>query len=226
MEKRLTMSSNKRKWYVVWVGFEPGICDTWEECQIRTKGYPGAMYKSYDNQEDAIEAFRSGYEEEARKVLRAIANAPHHRKADEVDYTLIPEIIPGSWAVDAACSKNPGAMEYRGVDVYTGAQIFHQGPYEEGTNNIGEFLAIVHALALLYNRGDSTTAIYSDSRTAQIWVRKRKCATKLVRTPKNTRLLDIVARAEQWLQNHSFQNPIYKWQTDKWGEIPADFGRK
>ena len=198
MEKRLTMSSNKRKWYVVWVGFEPGICDTWEECQIRTKGYPGAMYKSYDNQEDAIEAFRSGYEEEARKVLRAIANAPHHRKADEVDYTLM----------------------------YTGAQIFHQGPYEEGTNNIGEFLAIVHALALLYNRGDSNTAIYSDSRTAQIWVRKRKCGTKLVRTPKNTRLLDIVARAEQWLQNHSFQNPIYKWQTDKWGEIPADFGRK
>ena len=128
-------------------------------------------------------------------------------------------------AVDAACSGNPGPMEYRGVHLPSGKQIFHFGPVQ-GTNNIGEFLAIVHALALLYNRGDSTTAIYSDSRTAQIWVRKRKCGTKLVRTPKNTRLLDIVARAEQWLQNHSFQNPIYKWQTDKWGEIPADFGRK
>ena len=223
-KKQKTMSSNKRKWYVVWVGTEPGICDTWTECQLRTKGYQGARYKSFDNQQDAIEAWRNGYEEEARKVLRAIANAP--RRKDEVDYTLIPEIIPGSWAVDAACSKNPGTMEYRGVDVYTGAQIFHQGPYQQGTNNIGEFLAIVHALALLYNRCDSTTAIYSDSRTAQIWVRKRRCGTKLERTPQNARLLDIVARAEQWLQTHTTQNPIYKWQTDKWGEIPADFGRK
>ena len=177
------MSSNKRKWYVVWVGTEPGICDTWTECQLRTKGYQGARYKSFDNQQDAIEAWRNGYDEEARRVLRAIANAP--RRKDEVDYTLIPEIIPGSWAVDAACSKNPGTMEYRGV-----------------------------------------TAIYSDSRTAQIWVRKRRCGTKLERTPQNARLLDIVARAEQWLQTHTTQNPIYKWQTDKWGEIPADFGRK
>ena len=157
-------------------------------------------------------------------VLRAIANAPHRK--DEVDYTLIPEIIPGSWAVDAACSKNPGAMEYRGVDVYTGEQIFHPGPFPQGTNNIGEFLAIVHALALLYNRGDSTTTIYSDSRTAQVWVRRRKCGTKLERTPQNARLLDIVARAEQWLQTHTTTNPIRKWETDKWGEIPADFGRK
>ena len=220
------MAGNKRKWYVVWVGTEQGICDNWTECQLRTKGYPGALYKSYDNQQDAIEAWRNQGEEEARSVLRAIANAPRHRKAEDVDYTLIPEIIPGSWAVDAACSKNPGTMEYRGVDVYTGMQIFHQGPFQQGTNNIGEFLAIVHALAMLYNRGDSTTAIYSDSRIAQIWVRKRRCGTKLERTPQNAHLLDIVARAEQWLQTHTTSNPIYKWQTDKWGEIPADFGRK
>lgn len=220
------MSSNKRKWYVVWVGTEPGICDTWTECMLRTKGYPGALYKSFDNQQDAIEAYRKGRDEEARNVLRAIANAPHHRRPEDVDYTLIPEIIPGSWAVDAACSKNPGIMEYRGVDVYTGTQIFHQGPFEQGTNNIGEFLAIVHALALLYNRGDGNTPIYSDSRTAQAWVRKRHCGTKLERTPRNARLLDIVARAELWLHTHTTTNPIYKWQTDKWGEIPADFGRK
>ena len=225
MEKRLTMSSNKRKWYVVWVGFEPGICDTWEECQIRTKGYPGAMYKSYDNQEDAIEAFRSGYEEEARKVLRAIANAPHHRKADEVDYTLIPEIIPGSWAVDAACSKNPGAMEYRGVDVYTGAQIFHQGPYEEGTNNIGEFLAIVHGLAFLKQK-NSCLPIYSDSVNAISWVRQKKCKTKLEPTAENKVLFDLIARAEKWLESNEYTNVIMKWNTDAWGEIPADFGRK
>ena len=220
------MSSNKRKWYVVWVGFEPGICDTWEECQIRTKGYPGAMYKSYDNQEDAIEAFRSGYEEEARKVLRAIANAPHHRKADEVDYTLIPEIIPGSWAVDAACSKNPGAMEYRGVDVPTGVELFHQGPFPDATNNIGEFLAIVHALALFAKQENDHTAIYSDSRTALSWIRAKQCRTKLARTDANARLFEIIGRAERWLATHTWRNPLLKWNTSEWGEIPADFGRK
>jgi ribonuclease HI len=135
------------------------------------------------------------------------------------------EVTADAWAVDAGCSGNPGPMEYQCIDLATGERVFHFGPMK-GTNNIGEFLAIVHALAMLYNRGDSTTAIYSDSRTAQIWVRKRKCGTKLERTEKNARLLDIVLRAEQWLQTHTTQNPIYKWQTDKWGEIPADFGRK
>ena len=47
-----------------------------------------------------------------------------------------------AWAVDAACSGNPGPMEYRGIDLATGAEIFHFGPVH-GTNNIGEFLAIV-----------------------------------------------------------------------------------
>jgi len=217
------MSSNKRKWYVVWVGTEPGICDTWTECQLRTKGYQGARYKSFDNQQDAIEAWRNGYEEEARKVLRAIANAP--RRKDEVDYTLIPEIIPGSWAVDAACSKNPGTMEYRGVDVYTGAQIFHQGPYQQGTNNIGEFLAIVHGLALMKQKG-IRMPIYSDSVSGLAWVRNRKAKTTLSYTEETAKALDLVRRAEYWLRQNAIDVPVLKWNTEEWGEIPADFGRK
>ena len=60
-----------------------------------------------------------------------------------------------AWAVDAGCSGNPGPMEYRGVDMRTGKQIFHFGPIQ-GTNNIGEFLAIVHALALMEQRASQT----------------------------------------------------------------------
>jgi ribonuclease HI len=126
--------------------------------------------------------------------------------------------------VDAACSGNPGPMEYRGVHLPSGRQIFHFGPMQ-GTNNIGEFLAIVHALALLKQRG-SAMPVYSDSRTAQIWVQKRKCKTTLARTPENAPLFDIIARAERWLQTNDYPNPILKWDTNQWGEIPADFGRK
>ncbi|MBQ9217179.1 MAG: ribonuclease H family protein [Muribaculaceae bacterium] len=214
------MSSNRRKWYVVWKGTEPGVCDSWAECEARVKGYPGARYKSFQTQEEAVRAFRDG--DNAADVLRAIARGP----ATHVNYEAFPEIIHDSIAVDGACSGNPGDMEYRGVEVMTKAELFHQGPFPDATNNVGEFLALVHALALFHNTGNTHTAIYSDSRTAMAWVRDRKCKTKLARTPRNERLFAIIARAEAWLATHTWANRIIKWQTDLWGEIPADFGRK
>ena len=208
------------KWYVVWVGTEPGICDSWEECELRVKGYEGARYKAFNTKAAAIEAFREG--DSDMGILRAIAMAP--KKV--VNYSAIPEIVKDSIAVDAACSGNPGVMEYRGVDVLTGAELFHSKQYPEGTNNIGEFLALVHALALFDKQGNCTTSIYSDSITAQAWVRDRMCRSKLQPTAQNAELLAVVRRAEFWLQTHTPKNRILKWDTKKWGEIPADFGRK
>ena len=136
-----------------------------------------------------------------------------------------PPYILDSLAVDAACSGNPGRMEYRGVLVRTGQQIFHVGPLEQGTNNIGEFLAIVHGLALQEKQGTSLP-IYSDSVNAQLWVRQGICKTKLEETSANAPIFDLIRRAEDWLRTHTFRLPIYKWETKLWGEIPADFGRK
>lgn len=130
-----------------------------------------------------------------------------------------------AWAVDAACSGNPGPMEYRGVDLSTGAELFHFGPVH-GTNNIGEFLAIVHALALIEKAGLQGITIYSDSYNAILWVRKKQCKTKLARTPQTEELFRIIARAETFLHTHDVKTPVVKWETDKWGEVPADFGRK
>lgn len=221
----------KRKWYVVFNGFETGVCETWDECLIRTKGYPHASYKSYTSLEEAIEAYRNEVDVDAREVLRTIAA----RSADTASaesaakpsrsYADIPEIMRGSIAVDAACSGNPGVMEYRGVDIDTGRELFHQGPFPDATNNIGEFLAIVHALAMCYN-SSANTAIYSDSVSGMAWVRRKKANTQLKRTARNERVFELIIRAEAWLNSHRYANPIYKWQTDRWGEIPADFGRK
>lgn len=213
--------SKRRKWYVVWVGTEPGVCDSWAECELRVKGYPGARYKSFDYQEDAVNAFRNGEDEMA--LLRSIAA---HRAVKHVNYVAIPEVVQDSIAVDGACSGNPGIMEYRGVDVVTGAELFRQGPFVDSTNNIGEFLAIVHALALFHQQGNTHTAIYSDSRTAISWVRHCKCNTKLERTNNNQRTFELIGRAERWLLTHTSPNLIIKWNTKEWGEIPADFGRK
>lgn len=147
---------------------------------------------------------------------------------DYRDDTVLPlpiEVRANAWAVDAACSGNPGQMEYQGIDLATGAQVFHFGPIF-GTNNIGEFLAIVHALALMEQRGIHDKVIYSDSYNAILWVNKKKCKTTLERTPQTVKLYEIIARAENWLRTHTVSSPILKWETKEWGEIPADFGRK
>ena len=117
-------------------------------------------------------------------------------------------------------------MEYQGVETFSGAQLFHVGPMEDGTNNIGEFLALVHALARFHKMKNEHTSIYTDSRTGMAWVRKMKVKTTLKRTPRNQEIFELILRAEKWLQSHSHRNPIVKWNTEEWGEIPADFGRK
>lgn len=142
--------------------------------------------------------------------------------------TVLPlplEVKAEAWAVDAGCSGNPGPMEYQAVDLQTGAQVFHYGPVH-GTNNIGEFLAIVHALALMEQRGIHDKVVYSDSYNAILWVKKKRCKTKLVRNEQTENLFKMIARAETWLRTHTISTPVIKWETAKWGEIPADFGRK
>lgn len=214
------MSEHRRKFYVVWNGHHTGVYDSWAECKAQVDNYPGARYRSFTTQEEAIEAYRGGPEEQAG-IIRAIGR----HVAQHVNYEAIPEIVTDAIAVDAACSKNPGPVEYRGVDVRTGAELFHVGPLQEGTNNLGEFLAIVHALAWMAERG-LTMPVYSDSLTARAWVRNRAVKTTIAPTDGNQKIRLLVERALQWLRTHTYANPILTWNTREWGEIPADFGRK
>ena len=209
--------SKKQKYYVVWKGVSPGVYTSWTDCQLQIKGFDGALYKSFDTQEEAEHAFASP----AHHYIGAQNSKliTHNSKALPKDFDM------NCVAVDAACSGNPGPMEYRGVYLLTGQQIFHFGPIF-GTNNIGEFLAIVHALALMKQKGICMT-IYSDSRNALAWIKQKKCKTKLERTPKTEEVFQMIERAETWLKTHTYADiPLLKWETEEWGEVPADFGRK
>ena len=206
----------KKKYYVVWEGNNPGIYDNWNDTLLQVKGYPNARYKSYSSKEEAEEAYTGGY----------VAPKPGVKgKKKTIDLQNAP-IKWDSISVDAACSGNPGDLEYRGVYTKDGAEIFRQGPFRQGTNNIGEFLALVHALAMLKKKGDSSTPVYSDSRIAIGWVKAGKTRTKLARTRANANLFELIKRAEGWIAVNTWKNPILKWETKEWGEIPADFGRK
>lgn len=205
------MAQKKQKYYVVWNGRKTGIFTTWEEAKAQVYGYKNPLFKSFTTLEEAEQRFAEGYQPQGKDTETEVSSAD--------------EVVRMSIAVDAACSGNPGKMEYRGVSLWDNKEIFHK-QFQLGTNNIGEFLAIVHALALLYKEGIDNVIIYSDSRIAINWVKSGQCRTKLEYTPFTAELFDVVRRAEAWLANNDFRVPIIKWPTEKWGEIPADFGRK
>lgn len=211
----------KQKYYVVWDGVAPGIYASWNDCLLQTKGYEGAKYKSFGSREEAERAFASSPYLYIGKNAKK-AEAPQHTSSGLGSPSAA--IIDNSLAVDAACSGNPGPMEYRGVHVASRQEIFHFGPMR-GTNNIGEFLALVHGLALLKQKGFDMP-IYSDSANAISWVKQKKCKTKLPRTAETEQLFLLIERAEKWLKENKFTTRILKWETREWGEIPADFGRK
>jgi len=206
------------KFYVVWQGHEPGVYRDWNVCKKQIENFPNAKYKSFEKEEEANVAFKRGFQDYVKS-----GNNAKKTPLSKVSFVGKPD--PESLSVDAACSGNPGTMEYRGVYTRTGQEIFRIGPFEEGTNNIGEFLAIVHGLAFL-KKQRSILPIYSDSVTAIAWVRQKTCKTKLEENEKNAPIFELIERAEKWLNENTFDTKIMKWETTVWGEIPADFGRK
>jgi len=219
-----------KRFYVVWQGRQPGVYDNIDDAMEQVDDYPGATFKSYATAAEATEAFRNGTRRQERSELSNLlvgASENNLPKAGQPDYFQFQEIDLDGWAVDASCLGNPGRMEYRGVELMTGREIFRVGPFEKSTNNIGEFLAIVHALSLQQQMGIRKT-IYSDSVTGMAWVRNRKVKTQLTRSAANERSFQMMERALSWLNSHPVSSypKILKWDTDRWGEVPADFGRK
>ena len=185
-------------------------------------GYPGARFKSFETVAEASAAFKAG---------AGVSNVPSKQGSSSFSKPAQPASLKypdltNAICVDAACSGNPGDMEYRGVNLSTKEEIFHVGPLAEGTNNIGEFLALVHALAWLRQQGRLDTTIFTDSKTAIAWLRNKKAKTTLRETSRNKKIFELMDRAVAWLHANTYTNPIRKWETEVWGEIPADFGRK
>lgn len=213
------MSKKKKKYYTVWKGHKTGVFDSWDDCKAQIKDFQGAIYKSFSTFEAAKKALKGNYKDYVGKTskFKSELSDAQLKKIGQPNYNSI--------SVDAAVSGNPGKMEYRGVDTKTKKQLFIQGPFEEGTNNIGEFLAIVHGLAFL-KKHKNNRIIYTDSKTAISWVKKKNCNTKLKQTDTNEPLFELIKRAENWLKTNAYKTVIVKWETKAWGEIPADFGRK
>ena len=210
---------SKKKFYVVWNGRKKGVFTSWKVCKQQIDGFDGAQYKSFADLNEAEIAATKNYEDYKGKNTKKPTLT-----ADEKAKYGAPNLE--SISVDAACSGNPGKMEYRGVLTHNKKEIFIKGPFKNGTNNIGEFLALVHGIALLKSKNKEDIPIYSDSRIAMSWVKQKRCKTNMHFDVSNKDLLELIKRAEKWLKENTYKNPILKWETKAWGEIPADFGRK
>lgn len=218
----------KKKYYVVWAGRKPGIYSNWADCQAQTNNFAQAKFKSYESREQAEKAYREGSQhhwgkgnvqsdKKGQTGRKTNLNRSNTSTSNEIDYNSI--------SVDVGTRGNPGPVEYQGVDTRTGKVIFSHGPISKGTNNLGEFLAIVHALAYL-NKIGSNKAVYTDSRNAMKWVREKAVSTTLKRDASTAEIWDLIDRALHWLRQHTYENNVLKWETKKWGEIKADYGRK
>jgi ribonuclease HI len=210
---------SKKKFYVVWNGRKKGIFTSWNVCKKQIDGFDNAQYKSFADLKQAETAFSKKYADYIGKNTKK----PALSSSEKETYGR-PNLE--SISVDAACSGNPGKMEYRGVLTHNKQEIFLKGPFKNGTNNIGEFLALVHGIALLKSKNKEDIPIYSDSRIAMSWVKKKTCRTNITFDASNKDLLELIKRAEKWLKENTYRNEILKWETKAWGEIPADFGRK
>ena len=212
--------AKQQKYYVVWVGAKPGVYDNWNDCKKQVFHFENAKYKSFESRAEAEAAFKQGYEKYYKNNP-----SPNNSAKQLLLLQDQPKPILRSLSVDAAWNSVTKVMEYRGVYTETGVEWFHKGPFPRATNNVGEFLAIVHGLALIKQKGYDIP-IYTDSMTALSWVRKKKHNSVILPTAENEEVINLLERAENWLRNNTYETPIYKWNTPLWGEIPADFGRK
>ena len=211
--------AKKPKFYVVWKGRETGVFSSWEDCKAQTNGFDGAVFKSFESKALAEQAFHDSSSHYIGKNKKVVSSLSKEALA------LIGEPIEDAIAVDGAWNTNTGVVEYQGVYLKTNEVLFRVGPLDDGTNNIVEFLAIVHALALS-KQWHWKIPIYSDSRIALSWVNEKKARTNHPSSEKNKKLFELITRAEKWLENNTYENELLKWETKAWGENPADFGRK
>lgn len=219
--------AKKTKYYVVWEGRQKGIFDSWSAAEAQVKGYAGAKYKAFESLEAARAAFGGNPQrhigQRPKADSRSGATGAATPKAGSRRILTAPPVWD-SYSVDAACSGNPGVLEYRCVRTESREVVFARGPYARGTNNVGEFLALVETLALCVKNGDPRP-VYTDSVTAMAWLRDKKAKTQL-REQLSPELRERLERAEAWLASHPYPNRVLKWDTGTWGENPADYGRK
>ncbi len=192
--------ARKNQAYIVWNGRNPGVYDTWGECQAQVDGFPGASFKGFATRAEAESVF---YGKPDNPMSKACAGS----KAKSAPKNGKPGT--GSAARRTRTADNPLALKVRGrcphreflkrgeVVIYTdGGSRGNPGPggygvvmlfgdrrkelsagYRRTTNNRMELMGWIAGLEAL--KRPSQVVIFSDSRYvgdgyAKGWAKKWK----------------------------------------------------
>lgn len=150
----------KKKFYVVWSGRLPGVYTNWPQAQAQVDKFPGARYKSFPSEAEALAAFAGGVAPESQSsvVKQNRAAAKTAVDIDAVDVAVF---------CDGGCEPNPGEAG-SGVAVYKCGQLYElwYGLYNpNGTNNTAELNALYQSMLIAKQAIDEqkSVAVLSDS---------------------------------------------------------------
>lgn len=119
---------------------------------------------------------------------------------------------------DAGTHGNPGPCEYQVCDLK--GKVLEHKKLGVHTNNYAELAGI--GAMLQYAAINGITKCWTDSQIAIGWIASGRLGPTVHER-------DVILRMVTEIQTILRKNPkleLLKWHTKKWGEIPADFGRK
>jgi ribonuclease HI len=150
-----------QKFYVVWVGKQPGIYTTWSEAEQQVKGFPKAKFKSFASKPLAQEAYAQGITSSTSKRTTSKKLA----KKTESSHVLTADV---DIFCDGACDPNPGKAG-TGIAIYKQQKVdqLWYGLYNpKGTNNTAELLGLYHSLMIAKDelKKDQSITIHCDSK--------------------------------------------------------------
>ena len=120
----------KAKVYAVLRGRNPGVYNTWAECEKQVKGFQGAVFKSFPTVVEALEWIGNGGRE---SVKTDSSNGEVNFGEDHLDTNVLPSVMPKNYAfVDGSYNAN-----YKGKAVYGYGGLVHVNGQEETIQGTG-----------------------------------------------------------------------------------------
>lgn len=164
------------KFYAVKIGKNPGIYNTWSECELQVKGFSGAIYKSFLNKEDAEKFLNTSN-------TSKISNEPTEPYA----------------FVDGSFNSTTNTYGYGGFLVENGNRHKIQGsgqkPELASMRNVaGEICGVVKAVKLALELGLKNLTIYYDYQGLEAWA-NRNWKTNKKYTAKYVNCIDFARKS-------------------------------
>jgi ribonuclease HI len=153
-------------YYVVHKGIKTGIYHSWNECKKQVEKYNNAIYKKFDNLEDANMFLKHGFGNKVPISIKKKENADKKNETKIVDLENSSKEKIYIYS-DGSCFRKKGIAVAGGYGIYIPSiNVRVSVPMKTGkiTNNRAEMLAIIHSVDYLGKEDlEKQICIFTDS---------------------------------------------------------------